>query len=168
MIYYIHLQAFILKLKAPLYGYHFSSYPHLRAASCFFLTSSQDNVQPPPRLIPWLPLCKQNSVSSLHVAAGFGCVQRGRPAATEGTEDRCGLHNDQQISYLSAPNPASIPPYISLRLLRQAMPSLLCCAEPESPRQVAPSHYWLERANQWTQQGELLQLHWKAIINIFQ
>lgn len=47
MIYYIHLQAFILKLKAPLYGYHFSSYPHLRAASCFFLTSSQDNVQPP-------------------------------------------------------------------------------------------------------------------------
>lgn len=111
---------------------------------------------------------KQNSVSSLHVAAGFGCVQRGRPAATEGTEDRCGLHNDQQISYLSAPNPASIPPYISLRPLRQAMPSLLCCAEPESPRQVAPSRYWLERANQWTQQGELLQLHWKAIINIFQ
>lgn len=51
----------------------------------FFLTSSQDNVQrPPSRLIPWLPLCKQNSVSSLHVAAGFGCVQRGRPAATEG------------------------------------------------------------------------------------
>lgn len=99
MIYYIHLQAFILKLKAPLYGYHFSSYPYLRAASCFFLTSSQDNVQrPPSRLIPWLPLCKQNSVSSLHVAAGFGCVQRGRPAATEGTEDRCGLHNDQQIS----------------------------------------------------------------------
>lgn len=64
MIYYTHLQAFILEVKAPLYEYHFSSYPHLHAASCFFLMSSQDNVQPPyPRLIPWLSLCKQNSES---------------------------------------------------------------------------------------------------------
>lgn len=61
---------------------------------------------------------------SLYVAPGFGCIQRGRLGATKGTKDRCGLHNDQQISRLSDPNPTSIPPYISPRLPRPAAQSL--------------------------------------------
>ncbi len=88
-----------------------------------FATRSQEHVclllphplNPP----PWRPLW----ASLLHVAAEFGCVQCGRQGATEGTEDRSGLHNDQQIGCLSGPNPTSIPPYISVRLPRPAEPS---------------------------------------------
>lgn len=167
MIYYIHLQAFILKLKAPLYGYHFFSYPYLRAASCFFLTSSQDNVQPPPPSSPGFHSVSRTQSHRFTLLPGLAVFSVGGRLPLRGQRTDVAYIMISK-SVLSAPNPASIPPYISLRLLRQAMPSLLCCAEPESPRQVAPSHYWLERANQWNQQGELLQLHWKAIINIFQ
>lgn len=87
---------------------------------------------------------------SPHVAAEFGCVQRGRPSSTEGAEDRCGLHNGQQISRLSDLNPSSIPPYISPRLpCPDALQALLCRGNPESLRHIAPSHHWLG-ANQFT------------------
>lgn len=92
----------------------------------------------------------------------FGRVRRRRPSATEGTEDRCGLHNNQQISCLSDPNPANVPAYMSPRLPRPAMPgqTVTCRAT------ALQAHFFLPVTGQ--EEPINLQLHWKVIICICQ
>lgn len=130
---------------------------------------------PTPSHFPWLPLCEPNSEPCLFMLLPGSAV-----FSVGGRVLLRGLRTD--VAYImiskSVISAALIllaslhsPPHGSrLNLLRQA---LLCCAvphraEPESLRHVSPSCYWLEAANQWAQQGELLQLRWKAIINICQ
>lgn len=85
-----------------------------------------------------LPLCKQSSQPHRFVLLpGLAASQRGRPGATEGTEDRCGLHNDHQISYLGG----SIPLASLCTSPRRAAPRFTVpwrAGEPEAPRSFPP------------------------------